>query len=90
MLGVYLQSVLEQHFRRAADFIDNGDRWPPTWQDAATFSDWGLRLDPAGLEALNAELQAVIDRYRDAEPVAGAGAVHIQLHAFPNGPGGRA
>lgn len=88
--GVYLQSVLEQQFRRAADFIENSDRWLPAWQGSATFSDWSLRLDPAGLEALNTEVEAVIERYRQVEPTAGAQAVHIQLHAFPHGPGGQA
>jgi DNA-binding transcriptional ArsR family regulator len=89
-LGIYLQSVLEQQFRRAADFIEHGDQYLPKWQDAATFSDWSLRLDPAGLQALNTELEAVIERHRGAEPVAGAEAVHLQLHAFPYGPGGQA
>jgi DNA-binding transcriptional ArsR family regulator len=89
-IGVYLQSVLEQNFRRAAEFIEHGDRWLPDWQDAAAFSDWGLRLDPAGLRALLDELQAVIERHRDAEPVAGAEQVHLQLQAFPYGPGGQA
>ncbi|HST67597.1 MAG TPA: helix-turn-helix domain-containing protein [Mycobacteriales bacterium] len=89
-LGVYLQSVLEQHFRRASDFIEHGDRWLPDWQEAANFSDWTLRLDPAGLEALNAEMAAVIERYRRVEPTAAAEAVQIQLHAFPHGPGGQA
>lgn len=90
VLGAYLQSVLEQHFRRASEFLENSDRWRPEWQEAATFSDWGLRLDPAGLEALNADMEAVIERYRQVEPAAGAEAVHIQLHAFPRGPGGQA
>jgi len=89
-IGVYLQSVLEQQFGRAADFIETGERWLPDWQDAATFSDFGLRLDPAGLRALVAELQSVVDRYRDAEPVAGAETIHVQLQAFPYGPGGQA
>ena len=90
VLGVYLQSVLEQQFRRASEFLENGDRWLPEWQEAATFSDWSLRLDPAGLEALNAEMEAVIDRHRTAEPAPGAEKVHLQLHAFPYGPGGQA
>ncbi len=90
VLGVYLQSVLEQQFRRASEFVEHGDRWLPEWQTAATFSDWALRLDPAGLEALNAELEAVIERYRPAEPVPGAEQVQIVVHAYPHGPGGQA
>jgi DNA-binding transcriptional ArsR family regulator len=89
-LGVYLQSVLEQQFRRAADFVQNGDRWLPDWQDATALSDWSLRLDPAGLSALNAEVEAVIERYRTAEPAPGAERVHIQLQTFPYGSGGQA
>jgi DNA-binding transcriptional ArsR family regulator len=83
-IGTYLQSVLEQNFARAADFVEHGDRWLPDWQDAATFSDMTLRLDPAGLKALNDELFAVVDRYRD-RAVDGGETVAVQIQSFPRG-----
>lgn len=83
-IGVYLQSVLEQSFAKAADFLEHGDQWQPDWQDAATFSDLTLRTDPAGLKALNEELFAVIDRHRD-RPVEGGATVVVQVQSFPRG-----
>ena len=51
-----------------------------------------MRLDPAGMDALNAELDAVIRRYRDAPPPAGDAAtgVHVQLQTFPGAAGEQA
>lgn len=80
-LSVYLQSVLEQHYRRAADFVAGG-AWAREWQEAATMSNFSLRLDPARLEALNAELFAVIERYT-AEPSPDGSDVAVQIQAFP-------
>jgi DNA-binding transcriptional ArsR family regulator len=86
-LAVYLQSVLEQQFARAADFLEQAERWLPAWQDAATFSDEVVRLDPTRLEALNEELFAVIERYR-AEPVEDGQTVVVQVQSFPRGDAG--
>lgn len=86
VIGTYLQSVLENSFARAADFIARVDEWTPAWQDAATFSDATLRLDPAGLQALNEELFAVIARHR-AAAVADGELVIVQVQSFPRGAG---
>jgi DNA-binding transcriptional ArsR family regulator len=84
VIGIYLQSVLENSFARAADFIAHGEEWSAAWQDAATFSDGTLRLDPAGLQALNEDLFAVIDRHRVAA-VADGELVVVQVQSFPRG-----
>jgi DNA-binding transcriptional ArsR family regulator len=86
VIGIYLQSVLENSFARAADFVAHGEDWSPAWQDAATFSDATLRLDPAGLQALNDELFAVIARHR-AAAVADGELVIVQVQSFPRGAG---
>lgn len=88
-IGVYLQSVVENQFARAAGFVARADEWSPAWQDAANFSDFGLTLDPAGVTALTDELVAVIRRYQAAEPAAGAEPVHVQVQAFPRPEGYR-
>jgi DNA-binding transcriptional ArsR family regulator len=82
-VGIYLQTVVERAFTRAADFLEQGDSWSPAWQDAVTFSDVTVRLDPAGLAELNAELFAVIEKHRPAEPAADAETVLVQVQSFP-------
>jgi DNA-binding transcriptional ArsR family regulator len=57
--------------------------WSPQWRDAASASDYLLRLSPEQLMALNQELSAVLDRYRHLDPEPGAQRVHYFLHAFP-------
>ncbi|TCC49905.1 ArsR family transcriptional regulator [Kribbella capetownensis] len=49
------------------------------WLAASTFSDYTLRLKPAGLEEVKRELKAVLDRHRsdDGTPIS------VQLQAFP-------
>ena len=88
-IGLYLLGVLEVQFARAAGFVESTETWAPAWLESANFSDYRLRLDPAGMEALNADLDAVIERYRDAPPPAGDGAesVHLQLQLFPRASG---
>jgi DNA-binding transcriptional ArsR family regulator len=91
-IGLYLLGVLEVQFSRAAGFVEASDDWAPAWLEAADFSDYRLRLDPAGMAALSAELDAVIERYRDTPPPAGdaAATVHVQLQTFPGAPGEQA
>jgi DNA-binding transcriptional ArsR family regulator len=82
-VGTYLQSVLEGAFVRAATFVERADSWSPAWQDAVTFSDVTLRLDPAGLAALNAAVFALIDEHRRDKPADGAETVTVQVQSFP-------
>jgi hypothetical protein len=55
--------------------------------EAATFSDWiTMRMTPAQLGALNAELLAVVERHApppDTEPGSDARPVVVQLQSFP-------
>ena len=84
-LAVYLQSILEQQFRLAADFLE-GD-WPLEWRDSATMSDFRLETTPEGLRALNAELFEVIERHRTA--ATDGETVTVQIQSFPMGGGAR-
>jgi DNA-binding transcriptional ArsR family regulator len=81
---LFLQSVLENDFARAADFLGQGERgeWPDEWLAAANFSSFTLSADPARMEALNDELMAVVERHR-AEAPAEDQTVVVQLQAFP-------
>jgi DNA-binding transcriptional ArsR family regulator len=81
-IGLYVLGELEADFTRAADFVAHGEQWLPDWQDAVTFSDLTVRLDPAGLQALNEELVAVVRRYQ-GRPVETGETVLVQLQSFP-------
>jgi predicted ArsR family transcriptional regulator len=68
------------------DWLDARDEWPAEWRRASDLSDYHLRLTPADLEALMAELHQVADRYRDrADPAAPATErVTLLMQAFPS------
>ena len=59
--------------------------WGREWIDASEHSDYWLTLDAAGLKALTADLDAVIERYVDAPPPVEGPVEHVAviLHAFP-------
>ncbi|MGW0853955.1 helix-turn-helix domain-containing protein [Streptomyces sp. NPDC002690] len=84
-LSVYLHQLLQQYFSRAVNYI--GEDWDDSWRSAGTLSDRSdLRMTPAQLAALNAELMAVIARHApapDAEPGPDALPVVVQLQSFP-------
>lgn len=56
--------------------------WPATWVDAAASTDLHLRLRPEQLRAMADEVQAVLERYRDAEDPDGD-RVATFFRAFP-------
>ncbi|GHH42930.1 ArsR/SmtB family transcription factor [Streptomyces candidus] len=91
-LSVYLHEVAQQYFSRVVKYF--GEDWDDRWRSAGTVSDWSdLRMNPAQLEALNAELMAVIARHTaasDAEPAPDALPVVVQLQSFPRKEGGTA
>ena len=72
------QTALEEHLLAAP-------AWGREWVDASEHSDYWLTLDAAGLKALTAELDAVIERYVAAPPPAVGPVEHVAviLHAFP-------
>ena len=72
------QTALEEHLFAAP-------AWGREWVDASEHSDYFLTLDAAGLKALTAELDAVIERYVAAPPPAVGPVEHVAviLHAFP-------
>jgi DNA-binding transcriptional ArsR family regulator len=55
----------ERYFARAAAFEESRASYPAAWQEAAGFNEVMIHLTPAELKALDAELAAILDRYRD-------------------------
>ncbi|MFF3115551.1 helix-turn-helix domain-containing protein [Kitasatospora sp. NPDC057904] len=84
-LDVYLGEMLREQFRRVADAM--AAELPEEWRGVGTVSGWSnLRLTPAQLRALNADLMAVIDRHTpdpDAEPDPAARPVILQIQSLP-------
>lgn len=88
-LSVYLHETVHQGFDQVTTYL--AEEWSPEWRDAGTLSRWqDLRLTPEQLAALNAELEAVVVRHREAAARDGATPeaeearpVLVQLHSFP-------
>ena len=76
----YLRSFAERYER----WLDIQKTWPLQWQEAADASDRLVRVSPARLSELQAELAATIERYVVAETAdPDAQPVEVQIHAFP-------
>lgn len=79
----YLRSFVDRY----QAWLEVQGSWPLEWQEVADASDFLLRLSPGRLANLEAELSAVLERYRNPDPDdpddPGARTVEIHLHAFP-------
>ena len=78
----YLRSFVD----RFEQWLDVHETWPMDWQEVADASDYLLRLSPRRLAELEAEVSALVARYRDPDPDdPEARLVELHLHAFPVG-----
>ena len=64
----FLKAVAGCQAARMQAWIERLPRSAGEWGFAGTLSDWALRLSPAELESLQAELEAVVARYRRFDP----------------------
>ncbi|MFI7599712.1 helix-turn-helix domain-containing protein [Actinoplanes sp. NPDC049681] len=71
-------------------FVEQAEAWrriqgdePPQWREAASFSDYWLNLSADQLNALNADLAEVIERYRAAGPAPDARQIVFYLYGMP-------
>jgi DNA-binding transcriptional ArsR family regulator len=60
----YQQSVAAAYTLAVQRALNELQTMPRAWRDAFDLSDWMLRLTPEDAGALQAELHAVVDRYR--------------------------
>lgn len=80
----FARRVGADYARWLAGWVDELDEWSTEWHDAWELSDIHMRLTPAQLKALSAELLETIMRYREAGPGGeGAERVAVLLQAFP-------
>ena len=78
--------MLEHQWSRMSEYGRNAQSWGSEWTDAAFSADNVLRLSPSQTDALGAELQEVVERYRALDggrDVEDTAAVMILLHGFP-------
>ncbi len=84
----WLQGEGLRRFQEYADAWQRSQRdWPVAWRDAAGASDYLLDLSPEQLDAMQAELFAILERYRHVTPGPDARRVFFYLYAFPQPPG---
>ena len=80
-LGWLQRDYVRQFAARADEWLDAADAWPAEWVDALGLSDALVEVTPAGARALQADLAALIERYR-TEGAGDPTARRIHVHTF--------
>jgi len=75
------QMRADQH--RLAHLMLRARTWPKHWRDATVRRESHITLSPEQVERMRAELEVVIDRYRDARPGKGARRVSVVFSLTP-------
>lgn len=79
----YLRTFVERY----EAWLARQTAWPLEWREAAESFDAMVRVDATDLAALQAELMAVVARYRDPRPDdASARRAAVYVHLFPIDP----
>lgn len=85
--AAYLRAVAAVYAGRVDRWLTESPGHPEPWRGPGTLSDWRLRLTVDEAQALEDELVAVLDRYRDDQPDApapdDAERVVVQLQVLP-------
>lgn len=83
----FLRAVAAGQAERTARWIDAVPAAEPAWRGAGTVSDWGLSLRRDEVDRLQAELEALVARYRAHDPERAAPAderfVAFQVQLLP-------
>jgi DNA-binding transcriptional ArsR family regulator len=82
-VDLVLQAELQADQQRILDVLARADSWPRAWRDATVRRGTYVALDPERLAAMQAELNEVIDRYRDEDPGTGARRVSVVYQLVP-------
>jgi hypothetical protein len=85
--GFLLREFQSSRGRRLAHWFATATTWPPEWQLASSDMDGTLTLTAEQTRALADELKAVVDRYRELPPGAGARRVDVQYAVYPSDAG---
>jgi DNA-binding transcriptional ArsR family regulator len=88
--NTYLRALAQVYSEHMFRFVDALPTMPKAWVRAADMSDYSFHLTAAQLQAMVADLRAVLHRYRSAEEERrrrGARSVSVQIQAFPRDAG---
>jgi DNA-binding transcriptional ArsR family regulator len=77
------REVYRLYAQRLSEYLDEEPSWDREWVGAAGSGDELLRLTPARLRELGAELEALLARYRDDPGEGDVQRVQVIYHAFP-------
>ncbi len=81
---------LDMEVRLTQRWLSEQPSWSPSWQSAATSSDWLIRLSDEQLAELKTDLEQVLEHYRAAEQPRGTPGTEptaVFVRAFPTDPG---
>jgi DNA-binding transcriptional ArsR family regulator len=81
----YQQQVLHLHTALVAQYLDEQDTWRSEWTNAASLSDYWVRLTPERLTDLRADMLRLIAEAEvaDEEEVSNTERVAVVVHAVP-------
>jgi DNA-binding transcriptional ArsR family regulator len=82
-VDLVLQNQLQADAQRLLDALAQAPSWPQEWQDATVRRNTHVTLSADQLVAMRAEIDAVIDRYRDDEPGTSARRVSVVYNLTP-------
>lgn len=88
-VDLVLRAQLQADQQRVVEAMEQARTWPKRWREATTRRGTHVAVDAEQLERLRDEVDAVIDRYRDAEPGPGARRVSVVYTMIPTEHEGR-
>lgn len=82
-VDLVLRAQLHADQQRVVEAMAGARTWPREWREVTTRRDAHVTVDPDQLGRLRAEMDALIDRYRDTEAGPGARRVSVVYSLIP-------
>lgn len=82
-VDLVLQAQLRADQERMLAAITDAPGWPLEWREATVRRQTHVTLDPAQLEAMRAEIDEVVNRYRELDPEPAARRVSVVYTVVP-------
>ncbi len=82
-VDLVLRAQLHADQQRIVEAMANARSWPAPWREVTTRRDAYVTVDPEQLGRLRAELDELLDRYREADPGPGARRVSVVYSLIP-------
>lgn len=82
-VDVVMRAQMQADQQQLADVMVQARTWPQEWRDATVRRNVFVALDPEQLAEMRAELDEVVERYRDMQPGEGARRVAVVYTVTP-------